>query len=96
MKVPCAHFDNGDCRIGKYPRPVASICMGPCNKYEGPERTDALRIAVLPAKGAGDYLSKGIVAITGGKVQPCGGCKKINAGLNRIFPMNQTTDTART
>lgn len=63
------------------------ICMDKCGTYDGPERTDAMRIAVKPIRGAGDVLSKAIVGATGGKVQPCWLCKKVSEGLNAAIPI---------
>ena len=38
------------------------------------------------SKGLGDTLKKAIEKVTLGKVKPCGGCKKRQEKLNKLFP----------
>ena len=39
-----------------------------------------------PSKGLGDTVKKVIDKVTGGKMKPCGGCKKRREALNKVMP----------
>jgi hypothetical protein len=39
--------------------------------------------------GVGDTIKKIIDKVTGGKIKQCGGCKKRQAKLNKLFPYSK-------
>jgi hypothetical protein len=42
-----------------------------------------------PSRGLGDMIAKAIHRVSGGRIKPCGGCKKRQAVLNRVVPFRQ-------
>ena len=41
-------------------------------------------------KGIGDTVERTINKVSGGRVKPCGGCKKRKAFLNEYFPYGKS------
>ena len=52
------------------------------------EKVEIESVGVLeqPSKGLGDTVKKAIDKVTGGKIKPCGGCKKRQEALNKVMP----------
>lgn len=46
------------------------------------------------SRGLGDTVAKVIHKATGGRVKPCGGCKKRQERLNKMFPYQHPRDSA--
>jgi hypothetical protein len=90
---PCTHAINGrqiQCSMRNNRTVSIGVCLLTCKDYEGPERTDELKAKLIPltvSRGVGDTIAKVTRAIG---VKPCGGCKKRQEALNRIFPYERT------
>ena len=46
-------------------------------------------VAPTKSRGLGDTVAKAIHAVSGGRIKPCGGCKKRQAKLNKLVPYKQ-------
>ena len=46
-------------------------------------------VAPDKSRGLGDTVAKVIHAVSGGKIKPCGGCKRRQAKLNKLVPYKQ-------
>ena len=47
---------------------------------------DSVGVLEQPSKGLGDTVKKAIDKVTGGKIKPCGRCKKSQEALNKVMP----------
>ena len=96
--VECEHWqecdrdDGGCCKINKYNNPSFGLCLLACksntNKPTEKKARKMLRLPAVPteSRGLGDTVKKLIDKFTGGKVKPCGGCKKRQEALNKMMP----------
>ncbi len=54
------------------------------------DRVEVGRIQLIKPQGLGDTVKRVIDKVTRGKVKPCGGCKKRQDKLNKLFPYKDT------
>ena len=86
--IDCEHWRDcgirggGCCGIDEYERPSVGVCLHVCQKHTNKRHEDTNK----PSRGLGDTVAKAIKRATGGKVKPCGGCKKRQAALNKLMP----------
>lgn len=75
----------------KYHTPVGTN-VGQCSigKFGGFPSTGVCQYCILTGgnkpRGAGDRVAHAIHKATGGKIKPCGGCKKRQELLNKLLP----------
>ena len=85
--IDCEHWRDcgvrggGCCEIDEYERPSLGVCLNMCEKNTN-----------KPSRGLGDTVARVIKKATGGKVKPCGGCKKRQAALNKLMPYKGGSD----
>ena len=54
------------------------------------DRVEVGRIQLIKPQGLGDTVKRVIDKVTRGNVKPCGGCKKRQDKLNKLFPYKDT------
>ena len=54
------------------------------------DRVEVGRIQLIKPQGLGDTVKRVIDKVTRGKVKPCGGCKKRQDKLIKLFPYKDT------
>lgn len=92
--VKCEHWSEcgvkggGCCELGIYNKPSFGVCLLACkDNTNKPKKKKAEKMLnVHQSVGLGDTVKKIINKVTGGKAKQCGGCKKRQAKLNKLFP----------
>jgi hypothetical protein len=87
-------WPKGQSRPADLPPMLLRACTGPPENPEDRDRDTPLpppENYKIPAvsTGFGDTVAKGISVMTGGLVQPCGGCIDRKDFLNYVIPYNQ-------